>query len=265
VNTRSLELKPLRRGVTHDTQLVMRDGAPVAVLRLEPPGGVSLPGLDIAGEGALLRALDAPGVPRPALLEEGEWLGRPGLRFEYVAGDLAAGWPDDALSVLLALHRAPTLRRLGLDGSAAARVDALRGSVDAVLLDALAAGAPVCSSPTWAHGDFRPSNLVVRDGRIAAVLDWEMAGVGDPARDLGIATMPDWGAWFGDEELLDRYRSGGGQEIGLARLRWWRCLGYAMVAGFLSGRQAAGWNGGPALESFRAGLQRSFEEWRSCR
>jgi hypothetical protein len=64
---------------------------------------------------------------------------------------------------------------------------------------------------------------------------------------------------------LDRYRSGGGQEIGLARLRWWRCLGYAMVAGFLSGRQAAGWNGGPALEAFSAGLERSFEEWRSCR
>lgn len=26
------------------------------------------------------------------------------------------------------------------------------------------------------HGDFRPANIMVRDGRVAAILDWEMAG-----------------------------------------------------------------------------------------
>jgi aminoglycoside phosphotransferase (APT) family kinase protein len=257
-------MKPLRRGVTHDTQLVMRDGVPVAVLRLTPPGDVALPGLDVVAEAEVLRGLVAPGVPLPSLLEAGAWNGRAGLMLEYVPGETTAAWPEDALDVLLALHRAP-VAALGLDGSAGARLGALRGSVDAALLDALAAGAPPCPVLTWSHGDFRPSNLVVRDGRIVAVLDWEMAGVGDPARDLGIATMPDWGPWFGDAEVLERYRSGGGQEISLARLRWWRCLGYAMVVGFLNGRRAAGWDGGPALAAFTAGLERSFEEWQSCR
>jgi aminoglycoside phosphotransferase (APT) family kinase protein len=265
VSTPSLELKPLRRGVTHDTRLVLRDGAPVAVLRLAPPGAVALPGLDVQAEGALLRALDAPGVPRPRLLEAGEWDGRPGLKLEYVAGERAAGWPEDALDVLLALHRSPFGVVAGLDGSARARVAALRGGVDDGVLDALLAGAPACAVPTWTHGDYRPANLVVRDGRIAAVLDWEMAGIGDPARDLGIATMGAWGAWLPDEELVRRYRARGGQEIELRRLRWWRCLGYAMVVAFLHRRARAGWQGGPEQEAFATGLRRAFEEWRACR
>jgi aminoglycoside phosphotransferase (APT) family kinase protein len=35
------------------------------------------------------------------------------------------------------------------------------------------------------HGDFRPANVLVADGRIAALLDWELARLGDPADDLG--------------------------------------------------------------------------------
>jgi aminoglycoside phosphotransferase (APT) family kinase protein len=248
--------------VTHDTRLVERDGVPVAVLRLEPPGDVTLPGLDVAGEAEVLRALR--GVPVPELLDEGEWLGRRGLLLSYVAGERAAGWPADALDVLLALHRAP-VAPAGLDGSAAARVRALRGRIEATTLDALAAGAPEPAAVVFVHGDFRPSNFVVRDGRIAAVLDWEMAGAGDPARDLGIATMPEWGPWLGDDELLERYRAGGGAAITPAALRWWRCLGYAMVVGFLRARGAAGWDGGPALDAFATGLERAFEEWQSCR
>jgi aminoglycoside phosphotransferase (APT) family kinase protein len=43
------------------------------------------------------------------------------------------------------------------------------------------------------HGDFRLSNLLVHDGQITAVLDWELCTVGDPLADL---------AW-----LLDDWRS----------------------------------------------------------
>lgn len=43
------------------------------------------------------------------------------------------------------------------------------------------------------HGDYRLSNLLVRDGRITAVLDWELCTLGDPLADL---------AW-----LLDDWRS----------------------------------------------------------
>lgn len=49
------------------------------------------------------------------------------------------------------------------------------------------------SADGWIHGDLMPGNLLVRDGRLAAVIDLGTAGVGDPAVDL----MPAW-------NLLDR-------------------------------------------------------------
>jgi aminoglycoside phosphotransferase (APT) family kinase protein len=41
--------------------------------------------------------------------------------------------------------------------------------------------------PVWLHGDVLASNLLVRDGRLSAVIDWGVACVGDPAPDLMIA------------------------------------------------------------------------------
>jgi aminoglycoside phosphotransferase (APT) family kinase protein len=35
------------------------------------------------------------------------------------------------------------------------------------------------------HGDFNPSNILVRDGRIAAILDWEFAHAGTRWMDVG--------------------------------------------------------------------------------
>jgi aminoglycoside phosphotransferase (APT) family kinase protein len=41
--------------------------------------------------------------------------------------------------------------------------------------------------PVWLHGDFTAGNLLVRDGRLSAVIDFGCAAVGDPACDLAIA------------------------------------------------------------------------------
>jgi aminoglycoside phosphotransferase (APT) family kinase protein len=41
--------------------------------------------------------------------------------------------------------------------------------------------------PRWFHGDVAAGNLLVRDGRLAAVIDFGTCGVGDPACDLVIA------------------------------------------------------------------------------
>ena len=41
--------------------------------------------------------------------------------------------------------------------------------------------------PVWVHGDVAVGNLLVRDGRLAAVLDFGSSGVGDPACDIVIA------------------------------------------------------------------------------
>ena len=42
-------------------------------------------------------------------------------------------------------------------------------------------------SPVWIHGDVSAGNLLVREGRLSAIIDFGMLGVGDPACDLSIA------------------------------------------------------------------------------
>lgn len=52
--------------------------------------------------------------------------------------------------------------------------------------DALVASIPPQHDATLVHGDFRLDNcLVTEDGDVAAVLDWEIATLGDPLADLG--------------------------------------------------------------------------------
>ena len=35
------------------------------------------------------------------------------------------------------------------------------------------------------HGDYRPGNMLVKDGQMAALLDWELCTLGDPLADVG--------------------------------------------------------------------------------
>lgn len=283
-----LTCRSLARGVTHETRIVERDGVPLAVLRLAPLAHQVHPGLDVRDEGRVLRTLQADGVPRPEVLlcdPDGAALGRPGMLLRYVPGATTSTWDElrvhggetcaeEALAILVALHRtAPAVSASGsgLDGSAQARLGAVRdltalaGAIAPVdlleTLDALAAELPPPSAPAWVHGDFRPANLVLAGSRITAVLDWEMVGWGDPARDLGIATMRSWGVWWSDGELLERYRHAGGAQVSETALCWWRCLGFGMVAAFLAARLASGWLGGPSPDAFLPGLRRAQQEW----
>jgi aminoglycoside phosphotransferase (APT) family kinase protein len=41
--------------------------------------------------------------------------------------------------------------------------------------------------PVWLHGDVSAGNLLIQEGRLSAVIDFGMMGVGDPACDLSIA------------------------------------------------------------------------------
>lgn len=41
--------------------------------------------------------------------------------------------------------------------------------------------------PVWVHGDIAPGNLLMQDGRLRAVIDFGMLGVGDPACDAAMA------------------------------------------------------------------------------
>jgi aminoglycoside phosphotransferase (APT) family kinase protein len=56
-------------------------------------------------------------------------------------------------------------------------------------------------APVWFHGDVSNGNLLVRDGRLSAVIDFGTSGVGDPACDLYIAWT------FLDAESRDAFRS----------------------------------------------------------
>ena len=69
-------------------------------------------------------------------------------------------------------------------------IAALEGAIDTKAATAVweaALAATWCGSPVWVHGDVAAGNLLVRDGRLSAVIDFGTSGVGDPACDLAIA------------------------------------------------------------------------------
>ena len=57
-------------------------------------------------------------------------------------------------------------------------------------------------APVWTHSDLLPTNLLARDGRLSAVIDFACAGAGDPACDL----MPAWAVFDADTRPLFRSR-----------------------------------------------------------
>lgn len=80
------------------------------------------------------------------------------------------------------------------------------------------------------HGDFRMGNLLVAEKGLSAVLDWELAHIGDPAEDLAWLCMPSWR--FGNydrpvggvgqiDDLLREYAAQSGRAIMPDRLRFW--------------------------------------------
>ncbi|MET8549457.1 aminoglycoside phosphotransferase family protein [Micromonospora zamorensis] len=71
----------------------------------------------------------------------------------------------------------------------------------------------------WIHADLMPGNLLVRDGRLAAVIDFETAGVGDPAVDL----MPAWNLF--DVGSRETYR----RALGVDDATWERGRGWALA------------------------------------
>lgn len=64
--------------------------------------------------------------------------------------------------------------------------DAIPGTVAQHILDE-ALSTEWTEPPVWFHGDVATGNLLVRDGRLAGVIDFGSSGVGDPACDIVIA------------------------------------------------------------------------------
>jgi aminoglycoside phosphotransferase (APT) family kinase protein len=74
------------------------------------------------------------------------------------------------------------------------------------------------ADPVWIHGDVSPGNLLLRSGRLNAVIDFGNLAVGDPACDLAIA----W-TWF-DPDARKAFRSG----LPLDDATWLRARGWAL-------------------------------------
>jgi aminoglycoside phosphotransferase (APT) family kinase protein len=72
--------------------------------------------------------------------------------------------------------------------------------------------------PAWLHCDVHEGNLLQRDGRVAAVIDWGGLGVGDPAIELNAA----WG--FFPDDAVATYRDA----LGLDEAAWLRGRGWAL-------------------------------------
>jgi aminoglycoside phosphotransferase (APT) family kinase protein len=76
------------------------------------------------------------------------------------------------------------------EGETLRAIDALGGEVPREAVERVWADAMTTSwdrEPVWVHGDVATGNLLVRDGRLAAVIDFGSSGIGDPACDTVIA------------------------------------------------------------------------------
>ncbi|MER7756285.1 aminoglycoside phosphotransferase family protein [Kitasatospora sp. NPDC097643] len=111
------------------------------------------------------------------------------------------------------------------DAGTRADIDAVKGEFDAGALTALwdaALAAPGWDKPpVWFHGDLHTGNLLARDGRLSAVIDFGGLGVGDPACDLVIA----WTLLTADTRRTFR------AALGVDDATWLRGRGWALTTG----------------------------------
>jgi aminoglycoside phosphotransferase (APT) family kinase protein len=193
------------------------------VMREPPPGTSTETAHDVEREAAILRSLAPSSVPVPEVIASGRSRsGSPFFVMEKVPGkpletedDVRTLTPDQrrelGLSVAATLAQLHNLNPGALGLRSSSRPYAVRqmrrmaelwdrfgnGSAHAsawhAVHSALTAQVPPTQRPVIMHGDYRLSNLLVCDGAITAVLDWELCTIGDPLADLAWL-LDDWRA-----------------------------------------------------------------------
>ena len=235
---------------------VVSDGTTNAIYRLGREAAVRLP-LTRYGEDAI--EVERRWLPRmskqlPLVVPEPLAIGEPaeGYPFRWSVHRWIEGAPVSRATVgdLVTLARdlaawLAALHRIDTTGGRDATVEGLRGAPLAVrdrktrtglaaLGDEIDVDAALAvweqalraerwsRPPVWAHGDLLAGNLLAREGRLGAVIDFAGLGVGDPACDLMIA----WGLFSGEsraafgEALRDLVR--------LDEATWVRGRGHAL-------------------------------------
>jgi aminoglycoside phosphotransferase (APT) family kinase protein len=277
------------------------DGSRTLVLRRPPLGHVLATAHDMGREYRAMSALADSAVPVPRtelLCTDTEVLGAPFYLMEKVDGVAMRSLPDAAwmsddqardvsfqlIDVLADLH-AVDYSAVGLgdfgkpDGYLERQVrrwgKQLEASTSRELpgIEELGAwlGGRIPSSvrSTIVHGDYRIDNVLVAKEslKINAVLDWEMATLGDPLADLGVLQVYWNGAGDSDTadnpitggltrrsgfptfaELVQRYAERSGADVD--SLSWYAALGYYKLAIVLEGIYYRFSHGGTVGEGF---------------
>ena len=235
------------------------DGTRSWVVRRPPLGHVLATAHDMAREYRVITALRDTSVPVPlsyALCTDPDVLGAPFYVMSAVDGvayrtadQLAAVGPArtqliaERMVGTLALLHAVDPAEVGLadfgrpEGFLARQVRRWQKQLDASrsreipgideLHALLAANTPDGTTPTIVHGDYRLDNVLVGpDDQVAAVLDWEMATLGDPLTDVGLLIVyqrmdrlaegpmaSDAPGYPPEEEILGLYAASSGRDL----------------------------------------------------
>jgi aminoglycoside phosphotransferase (APT) family kinase protein len=253
-------------GFTYFASIDDGDGPRRFVLRLPPPGARIAGPADVVRQGRIMAALHSAGLPVPAipvLTSDPVVDGRPFVLMEAVEGQRIeqAGIEQkpleiagSAVHVLKKLHMLPLdqtgigdetpiglnaemLRWLWLMDRAPQELTRRAGELGGLL----AARVPSERPPTLVHGDFHYGNMLFRGPDVVAVLDWEIAEVGQPLLDLGCLCIvshrrryegaPNPGGSI-DVSVEDLYRLYGADA---AEMRWYLAMSlykYAAIFGY---------------------------------
>jgi aminoglycoside phosphotransferase (APT) family kinase protein len=253
------------------------DGASVWALRRPPLAHVLPSAHDMGREFRVISALGGTDVPVAraiALCRDPAVLGAPFYLMSFVDGvvfdqaerlaaltpELAATACEELVDTLLELHSIDPAS-VGLadfgrpDGYLARQVKRWHAQWQASetsprpeldeLVERLTATMPAQGAPAIVHGDYRLTNVIYRTdvSGIAAVVDWEMATLGDPLADVGLlavyhrlaavsdGVMPAMSTdngFLSAEQMAARYADGAGRD--LSQLDWYIAFGYYKLA-----------------------------------
>jgi aminoglycoside phosphotransferase (APT) family kinase protein len=303
----ALQVEPIGEGHSNVTFLAQREEGLAFVVRRPPRGPLPPSAHDVLREARVLRALAGRArVPKVlAVGDDPSVIGAPFYVMEAVEGHVVADevpaeldTPDqrgrmaEELVDALAEVHAVDWRDAGLEGFGKPtgylerQLRRFTGlwehnrtrEIPAVehagtwLRDNLPESGPA----TVVHGDFRLGNTIVAPdlpARVVAILDWEMATIGDPLADLGYLCM-NWSE-AGDPpqgmfelntvtraegfptraELVARYEEATGRSM--RNQRWYTVLALWKAAVFMEGnfkRAVAGSTDDPYLKGFGEGV-----------
>lgn len=248
--TRIEGLTRLSGGASRETWIFTADGRRLVVQRQRPGDG-----RDMAVEAAVLRAVAAGGAPVAPVVAsgtdasgsafivseavEGETIARKIQRDDEFAGARRV-LPAQFGRALARIHAIDTAEVVGL--SETDQIEQYRTVLDTLgrphptfelAFSWLERHRPPTRRRTLVHGDFRLGNVIVGPDGLRAVVDWELAHLGDPMEDLGWLCVPAWRfggaapvAGLGEyDELIGAYAAESGLDIDPDVVRWWEILG----------------------------------------